>query len=180
MVRQNVSRDDFWWGKVPERERERAFSETRIGGLNKCDWSGLCPFPLRNMTGRGQTGGGERIIGEGLLADGQRGDGKTPREGEWLSLPSISQHFLDHFEQEILFKKSLKTSEMSVAPSIPFYELYVFPSPEFTPLGVVLPHLPGEIFRPFFVNFSHFSLILLEVQSVFTRFQSLLVKFSQV
>ena len=36
------------------------------GSERKWDWSGLCPFPLRIITGREQTaGGGKRIIGGG-------------------------------------------------------------------------------------------------------------------
>ena len=38
--------------------------QNQFGGLRKWDWSGLCPFPLRKMTGREQMGG-NRIIGEG-------------------------------------------------------------------------------------------------------------------
>ena len=35
--------------------------KTSFGGLRKLDSSGLCPFPLRKMTGCEE--GGERIIG---------------------------------------------------------------------------------------------------------------------
>ena len=37
---------------------QSAPSKTNFGGLRKWDSSGLCPFPLRTMTGREQTGGG--------------------------------------------------------------------------------------------------------------------------
>ena len=40
------------------------------------------------------------------------------------------------------------------------------------PLGVVSPHLPGEILRVVLVDFSRFS-------RVFPRFQSILVNFSR-
>ena len=40
---------------------QSAPSTSSFGGLRKWDSSGLCPFPLRRMTGREQTwGGGER------------------------------------------------------------------------------------------------------------------------
>ena len=45
-------------------------SKTSFGGLREWDWSGLCSFPLRKMTGRGQTGR-KRIIG------GRGGGSKT-------------------------------------------------------------------------------------------------------
>ena len=41
--------------------REHGNTNWRRIGTRKWDWSGLCPFPLRKSTGRGQTGeGGER------------------------------------------------------------------------------------------------------------------------
>ena len=40
-------------------------SKTNFGGLRTWDWSGLCPFPLKKMTGREQTEGGKRIVGGG-------------------------------------------------------------------------------------------------------------------
>ena len=41
-------------------------SKTSFGDLRKWDWSGLCPFPHRKMTGREQGGVGNRIIGGGV------------------------------------------------------------------------------------------------------------------
>ena len=37
-----------------------------FGRLRKWDWSGLCPFPLRKMTGCEHMGSGNRIIGGGV------------------------------------------------------------------------------------------------------------------
>ena len=54
---------DFGGG---ENVPESAPSKPSFGGLRKWDSSGLCPFPLRKMTGREQRGGGKRIISGGL------------------------------------------------------------------------------------------------------------------
>ena len=60
----------FW---VQKRAIERVLSKTSFGGLRNRDGSGLRPFPLRRMTGRGQTyhrlGGGKSktVFGEGFI-----------------------------------------------------------------------------------------------------------------
>ena len=45
---------------------QSVLSKTTFAGLRKSDWSGLCPFPLRKMTGRVQNVPGNRIIGGGV------------------------------------------------------------------------------------------------------------------
>ena len=58
----NTYRAIFWGGNV----QKSAPSKAGFGGLRKWDWSGLCPFPPRKMTGHEQRGGGgNRIIGGG-------------------------------------------------------------------------------------------------------------------
>ena len=52
---QNVS-CDFGVGGG-EHTIERGLQNHSFGGVRKWDWSGLCPFPLRKMTGREQGGG---------------------------------------------------------------------------------------------------------------------------
>ena len=39
-------------------------SKTNFGGLRRWDWSGLCPFPLKKITGCEQRGGGGKRIQE--------------------------------------------------------------------------------------------------------------------
>ena len=41
-----------------KRTIECALPKPTFGGLRKWDWSGRCPFPLRDMAARGQKGGG--------------------------------------------------------------------------------------------------------------------------
>ena len=45
-----------FWGE--KSLQESVSSKNSFGGVRKWDWSGLCQFFLRKMTGRGQTGGG--------------------------------------------------------------------------------------------------------------------------
>ena len=72
MGEQNVS-CDFGGGETYYRVVPP--SKTNFGGLRKWDLSGLCPVPLRRMTGREQRGGGnsyhrwggsKTVFGEGF------------------------------------------------------------------------------------------------------------------